>query len=135
LEFKRRTLKQVAELICGNFAAKEMRTPLVFANGGNRTITIALPEAQFGTPTHGWAFTVLLTGQDGLSSDQARAFTSTPGQFTLGVRAPGGTSPSCSADPATVPKAMSVIIPPGVSQATELDPARGPIVIQPVTVS
>ena len=37
-------------------------------------------------------------------------------------------------DPATVPKAVDVITPPGVSQATELDPTRGPVVIQPVTV-
>jgi glucoamylase len=37
-------------------------------------------------------------------------------------------------DPATVPKAMDVVTPSGVSQATELDPTRGPVVIQPVTV-
>ena len=48
--------------------------------------------------------------------------------------APGGTAPVCSADPATVPKAVDVITPPGVSQATELDPTLGPVVIQPVTV-
>ena len=48
--------------------------------------------------------------------------------------APGGTAPVCSADPATAPKAVDVITPPGVSQATELDPTLGPVVIQPVTV-
>jgi glucoamylase len=74
---------------------------------------------------------VVLTGQDGFSSDQARAFTSTPGPFTFGVCAPNGTAPICSA---TVPKAMDVITPSGVSQATELDPTLGPVVIQPVTV-
>jgi glucoamylase len=37
-------------------------------------------------------------------------------------------------DPTTVPKAMDVITPAGVSQATELNPVPGPVVIQPVTV-
>ncbi|HEX8004867.1 MAG TPA: glucodextranase DOMON-like domain-containing protein [Trebonia sp.] len=109
-------------------------TPLVLANQGDRTITIALPEAQFGTPTSGWGFSVVLTGQDGFSSDQARAFTQYPGAFTFGVCPSGDTAPVCEVDPATVPKAMDVITPPGVSQATELNPLAGPAVIQPVTV-
>lgn len=109
-------------------------TPFVVANGADRTITVALPEAAFGTPASGWGFTVVLTGQDGFSPDQARAFTSTPGAFTFGECAPGGTAKICSADPNTVPKAMDVITPPGVSQATELDPTQGPVAIQPVTV-
>jgi glucoamylase len=100
----------------------------------NRTVTIALPEAQFGTPGPGWAFSVVLTGQDGFSSDQARAFTASPGAYTFGVCAASGTSPICSADPSTVPKAMDVITPTGVSQATELDPTLGPVVIRPVPV-
>jgi glucoamylase len=100
----------------------------------NRTVTIALPEAQFGTPGSGWAFSVVLTGQDGFSSDQARGFTQPAGAFTFGVCATGDTTPICSADPSTVPKAMDIITPPGVSQATELDPTPGPVVIQPVTV-
>jgi glucoamylase len=109
-------------------------TPYVLAEQSDGTITIALPEAQFGTPGPGWGFTVALTGQDGFSADQARAFTATPGAFTFGVCAPGGTSPICSVDPSTVPKAMDVITPPGVSQQAELDPIPGPVVIQPVTV-
>jgi hypothetical protein len=36
--------------------------------------------------------------------------------------------------PATVPKAVDVITPADVSQATELDPTLGTVVIQPVTV-
>jgi glucoamylase len=100
----------------------------------NRTVTIALPEAQFGTPGSGWAFSVVLTGQDGFSSDQARAFTQPAGAFTFGVCAPGGTAPICSAGPTTVPKAIDVITPADVSQATELDPTLGPVVIRPVTV-
>jgi glucoamylase len=109
-------------------------TPQVLATQSDGTITIALPEAQFGTPSSGWGFTVVLTGQDGFSPDQARAFTPTPGAFTFGVCAPGGTSPICAADPAAVPKAVDVITPTGVSQATELDPTQGPVTIAPVTV-
>jgi glucoamylase len=109
-------------------------TPFVLPVQSDQTITVALPEAQFGTPGSGWGFTVVLTGQDGFSPDQARAFTATPGAFTFGVCAAGNTAPICLVDPTTVPKAMDVITPPGVSQATELNPTLGPVVIQPVTV-
>ncbi len=98
------------------------------------TITIALPEAQFGTPGPGWAFSVVLTGQDGFSPGQARQFTATPGAFTFGVCATGNPSPICSVDPGSVPQAMDVITPPGVDQDTELNPVLGPVVIQPVVV-
>jgi glucoamylase len=117
-----------------NASGGTVGTPFVVANGGDQTITVALPEAQFGTPASGWGFSVVLTGQDGFSPDQARAFTATPGAFTFGVCAPGGTEPICSVDPSTVPKAMDVITPPGVSQETELNPTLGPVMIQPVTV-
>jgi glucoamylase len=109
-------------------------TPSVLASQSDRTITIALPQAQFGTPGPGWGFSVVLTGQDGFSADQARNFDPTPGQFTFGVCAPGVSSPICSVSPSTVPKAVDVITPPTVSQATELDPTAGPVVIEPVTV-
>jgi glucoamylase len=117
-----------------NAAGSTVGTASVLAAAADRTITVALPEAQFGTPASGWGFTVVLTGQDGFSSDQARAFTATPGAFTFGVCAAGGTAKICKADPTTVPKAMDVITPPGVSQATELDPTLGPVAIQPVLV-
>ena len=109
-------------------------TAFMVTDDANRTVTIALPEAQFGTPGPGWAFTVALTGQDGFSPGNARQFTALPGPYTFGVCAPNGTSPICQVDPNTVPKAMDVITPPGVSQATELNPTLGPVVIQPVTV-
>ena len=109
-------------------------SPSVLPSQSDRTITIALPEAQFGTPGPGWGFSVVLTGQDGFSSDQARGFAATPQPFQFGVCAPGGTASICQVDPGTVPKAVDVITPQGVSQATELDPTRGPVVIQPVTV-
>jgi glucoamylase len=117
-----------------NAGGTSVGTASVLAEQSDRTITVALPEAQFGTPASGWGFSVVLTGQDGFSSDQARAFTATPGADTFGVCAVGGTAPICSVDPSTVPKAMDVITPPGVSQAAELNPDPGPAVIQPVVV-
>jgi glucoamylase len=117
-----------------NAGGDSVGTASVLALQADRTITIALPEAQFGTPASGWGFSVVLTGQDGFSPDQARGFQPTPQGFQFGVCAPGGTAPVCSADPNTVPKAVDVITPAGVSQATELDPTLGPVVIQPVTV-
>jgi glucoamylase len=117
-----------------NASGGSVGTASVLAEQADRTITIALPEAQFGTPASGWGFSVVLTGQDGFSSDQARAFSPTAQPFAFGVCAPGGTAPVCAADPGTVPKAVDVITPAGVSQATELDPTLGPVVIQPVLV-
>ncbi len=117
-----------------NAGGTAVGTPFVLPVQSDRTITVALPEAQFGTPGSGWGFSVVLTGQDGFSSDQARAFTATPGAFTFGVCAAGDNAPICTVNPSTVPKAMDVITPAGVSQATELNPVPGPVVIQPVTV-
>ena len=98
------------------------------------TATLILPESTFGTVGSGWTFTVALTGQDGTHSPPTRDFTATPGGFTFGVCAPGGTSPICTVKPASVPKVMDTITPPGVSQATELDPTLGPVVLQGVSV-
>jgi glucoamylase len=109
-------------------------TAFVAASQASKTITVGLPEAAFGAPGSGWSFTVVLTGQDGFSPDQARAFAATPQPFTFGVCAPGGTSPICAVDPGTVPKAMDVLTPAGVSPATELDPTAGPGTIAGVTV-
>jgi glucoamylase len=109
-------------------------TPQVLASQSDGTITIALPESALGTPGSGWGFTVVLTGQDGFSPDQARGFAATPEDFLFGVCAPNGTAPICSVGPGTVPKAVDVITPAGVSQATELDPTLGTVAIQPVTV-
>ncbi|MDQ2811394.1 MAG: glycoside hydrolase family 15 protein [Actinomycetota bacterium] len=117
-----------------NAAGNSVGTASALAVQADKTITVALPEAQFGTPTSGWGFSVVLAGQDGFSPDLARAFTAAPGAYSFGVCAPNGTAPICSVDPATVPKAMDVITPAGVSQATELNPTLGPVVIQPVTV-
>jgi glucoamylase len=117
-----------------NAAGDSVGTASALAVQSDKTITIALPEAQFGTPGSGWGFSVVLTGQDGFSSDQARGFAATAQPFLFGVCAPGGSAAVCSADPSSVPRAVDVITPDGVSQATELDPTLGPVVIQPVLV-
>jgi glucoamylase len=106
----------------------------VSASAVSRFITIIVPKAALGQPAPGWVFTVVLTGQDGFSADQARGFAPTPQPFLFGVCAPGGTSPICAVDPAAVPKAMDVLTPPGVSQAAELDPTHGPVQIQGVQI-
>jgi glucoamylase len=104
------------------------------ADQASKTATVILPRSAFGNVGSGWVFTVTVTGQDGFSPDQARAFTATPGPDTFGVCAPGKSSPICAVDPGTVPKVIDTIPPPGVSQDTELDPTQGPVVIQGVTV-
>jgi len=104
----------------------------VSASAVSRFITVIVPRAALGQPAPGWVFTVVLTGQDGFSGDQARGFAPTPQPFLFGVCAPRGTAPVCAADPATVPRAMDVLTPAGVDQAAELDPTRGPVTIQGV---
>ncbi len=106
----------------------------VVASPAADTITIALPAAQFGTPAPGWSFSVVLTGQDGFSDGSARTFAPTPQPFNFGVCAAGNPAPICSFDPNAVPKAVDVITPNGVSQATELDPTLGPVVVRGVPV-
>jgi glucan 1,4-alpha-glucosidase len=106
----------------------------VTASAISRFITVIVPKSALGQPASGWVFTVVLTGQDGFSPDQARGFAATPMPFLFGVCGPGGTSPICAANPATVAKAIDVIAPSGVAQATELDPTLGPVVIQGVAV-
>jgi glucan 1,4-alpha-glucosidase len=118
-----------------NASGGQVGTPTaVVASTVANTITIALPEAEFGTPTSGWTFTVAITGQNGFNADQAISFTTNPGAFTLGVCPVGGTEPICSLSTSAVPEVMDTITPPGVSQGTELDPTLKPVVLQGVTV-
>jgi glucoamylase len=98
------------------------------------TATLVLPRSTFGTVGSGWVFTITLTGQDGFSSDQARAFTATPTGFSFGVCASGASSPICAVDPSTVPKVIDTLTPTGVSQSAELDPTHGPVSLQGVAV-
>ena len=117
-------------------AGATVGTVTISANAISRYITFSVPKSALGgTPASGWTFTVTLAGQDGFSPDQARGFTAAPGDYSFGVCAAGGTSPICAVDPATVPKAVDVFTPPGVSQADELDPTKHtPVVITGLTV-
>ena len=109
-------------------------TVSIKANAISRFITFSVPKASLGTPAPGWGFTVVLTGQDGFSSDQARGFAATPQPFLFGVcAAPSGDS-HCTFDPGLVPKALDVVTGPGVQQSTELDYTAGPVVLSGVTI-
>jgi glucoamylase len=123
-----------ADPVFTDAAGNSVGSATVAASQASRSITIAVPAAALGRPGAGWVFTVVLHGQDGFSPDQARGFAPTPQPFSFGLCAPGGTSPICSIDPGTAPKAMDVIPPAGVSQATELDPTAGPVALQGVVV-
>jgi carbohydrate-binding DOMON domain-containing protein len=110
-------------------------TVTIRANEISRFITFSVPKSSLGQPGPGWGFAVVLTGQDGFSPDQARGFAATPQEFQFGVCATASADPHCTVDPATVPKAMDVITPEGVSQADELDyTLHQPVVVQGVTI-
>ncbi len=109
-------------------------TVSITANALSRFITIRVPKASLGTPVAGWSFTVVLTGQDGFSPDQARGFAATPQPFAFGVCAAAISDPHCTADPGTVPKALDVIAPEGVSQSDELDYTQHAVVLQGVAI-
>ncbi len=107
----------------------------ISANAISRFITFSVPTASLGgIPGSHWGFTVVLTGQDGFSSDKARAFTATPGAYSFGVCAAASSDPHCTFDPNKVPKVMDTLTPSGVSQSTELDYTLGPVVLQGVTI-
>ncbi len=110
-------------------------TIAIRANAISRFITFSVPKSALGTPTSGWAFTVVLTGQDGFSPDQARGFQPTPQDFQFGVCAAASSDQHCTADPSTVPKAMDVLTPGDVMQSDELDyTMHEPVTIAPVVM-
>jgi glucan 1,4-alpha-glucosidase len=110
-------------------------TVTIRANEISRFITFSVPRSSLGQPGPGWGFTVVLTGQDGFSPDQARGFAPTPQEFQFGVCATASADPHCTVDPATVPKAMDVITPAGVAQSEELDyTVNQPVTIQGVVI-
>jgi glucan 1,4-alpha-glucosidase len=109
-------------------------TVSITANAISRYITVHVPKATLGTPGVGWAFTVVLTGQDGFSSDQARGFQPTPQDFQFGVCAVASADPHCTFNPGLVPKAVDVITGPGVLQSNELDYTLHPVVVSGVTI-
>ncbi len=110
-------------------------TVTIGANAISRYITVHVPKASLGTPGPGWGFTVVLTGQDGFSADQARGFQPTPQDFQFGVCATVSADPHCTFSPSLVPKAVDVIAAPAVSQADELDyTIHNPVVLSGVTI-
>ena len=105
------------------------------ANSISRFITFRVSKASLGTPGPGWGFTVVLTGQDGFSSDQARGFQPTPQEFQFGVCAAPSADPQCTFNSGLVPKAIDVITPPGVLQSNELDyTLHSPVELSGVTI-
>jgi carbohydrate-binding DOMON domain-containing protein len=108
----------------------------ISGNAISRFITFSVPTASLGgTPASGWGFTVVLTGQDGFSHDQARSFAPTPQQYQFGVCATATGDPHCTFDPNKVPKAVDVITPTGVLQSDELDYTVHPqVTLQDVTI-
>jgi carbohydrate-binding DOMON domain-containing protein len=104
------------------------------ANQVSRFITFSVPKATLGQPGSGWGFTVVLTGQDGFSPDQARGFQPTPQDFQFGVCATASSDPHCTFAPNLVPKAVDVITPSGVAQSTELDYTLGSVVIKGIAI-
>ena len=118
-----------------NASGTPLGTVAISANQISRFITFSVPKASLGSPGPGWAFTVVLTGQDGFSGDQARGFQSTPQDFQFGVCAAPSADPHCTVDPGTVPKAIDVIPPAGVLQSNELDyTLHHPVVLQGVAI-
>jgi carbohydrate-binding DOMON domain-containing protein len=109
-------------------------TVTISANEISRFITFRVSKASLGTPASGWAFTVVLTGQDGFSPDQARGFAATPQDFAFGVCASASADPHCTVNPGTVPKAIDVITAPPVQQSVELDYLLGPVVLSGVAI-
>jgi carbohydrate-binding DOMON domain-containing protein len=105
-----------------------------------RYITFTVPAAALGgTPGPGWSFALTLTGQDGFSPDQARGFQATAEGFQFGVctaAAVAAGNDICDVNPPTVPKAVDILTPDGVTQAEELTPlpVGRQIVIQAVTI-
>jgi carbohydrate-binding DOMON domain-containing protein len=106
------------------------------ANEISHFVTFSVPTSSLGgTPGSGWAFTVVLTGQDGFSPDQARSFAPTPQLFQFGVCATASGDPHCTVDPNTVPKAVDVLTPGGVQQSDELDyTLHNPVTLQAVAI-
>lgn len=118
----------------GHASGTTLGTATISANPISRFITFSVPKASLGTPGPGWGFTVVLTGLDGFSPDQARGFAPTPQDFQFGVCATASGDPHCTFNPALVPKAVDVITAPGVQQSTMLDYTLGPVVLTGVAL-
>ena len=115
-------------------------TIAISANAISRFITFSVPTSSLVSTTNevpgsGWGFSVVLTGQDGFSPDQARSFAPTPQPFQFGVCAAPSSDSHCTVDPNTVPKVMDTITPPGVLQSNELDyTLHSPVTLQDIVI-
>lgn len=119
-----------------NATGSTLGTVNIRANSLSRFITFSVPKAALGQPGPGWKFTVVETGQDGFSPDQARSFSATPQAFAFGVCATASTDPHCTADPNTVPKVIDALTPAGVLQSDELDyTLHSPVTITGVPIT
>jgi carbohydrate-binding DOMON domain-containing protein len=119
-----------------NASGVTLGTVNIRANALSRFITFSVPKAALGQPGPGWTFTVVETGQDGFSPDQARGFQATPQDFQFGVCATASADPHCTVDPGTVPKVIDVLTPAGVLQSDELDyTVHSPVTITGVTIT
>jgi carbohydrate-binding DOMON domain-containing protein len=106
------------------------------ANALSRFITFSVPKSALGQPGPGWTFTVVETGQDGFSGDQARGFQPTPEPFQFGVCATATADPHCTFSPGAVPKVIDVLTPSGVLQSDELDyTLHSPVTITGVAIT
>ena len=118
-----------------NASGTTLGTVSIRANALSRFITFSVPKAALGQPGPGWKFTVVETGQDGFSPDQARSFAATPQDFAFGVCAAASADPHCTFPPNLVPKVIDVLTPPGVLQSDELDyTVHNPVTITGVTM-
>ena len=102
-----------------------------------RYITFTVPgRALGGTPGPRLAFAVMLTGQDGFSPRPGpRLPADGAGLPVRRLHGGGGRGrkPDLRGRPGTVPKAMDILTPDGVMQATVLDPLQPPVEIPSVT--
>ena len=106
------------------------------ANALSRFITFSVPKSALGQPGPGWTFTVVETGQDGFSGDQARGFQATPEPFQFGVCATTTADLHCTFSPGAVPKVIDVLTPTGVLQSDELDyTLHSPVTITGVPIT
>jgi len=119
-----------------NASGTTLGTVNIRANSLSRFITFSVPKSALGQPGPGWTFTVVETGQDGFSPDQARSFAATPQPFQFGVCAIASGDPHCTFDPNLVPKVIDVLTPTGVLQSDELDyTLHSPVTISGVTIT
>jgi glucoamylase len=119
-----------------NATGQTLGTINIRANALSRFITFSVPKAVLGQPGPGWKFTVVETGQDGFSPDQARSFAPTPQPFAFGVCATASADAHCTFDPNLVPKVIDVITPAGVLQSDELDyTLHNPVTITGVPIT